>query len=193
MKHWIITLVISIIVLISLHCNAQAPIGYIGLFADESHTSWCVDGEGFYPVEMWVFCLPSLNGQICSEFSISYPSNVITSTMTENHDILSILGCFWDIPNSGDDASCCYRECQYQWHWVLHQLLYVTDQTPSYCEIAPHSDAGVYQFANCLEGYPVEPCIKYTNLYINYNNSDPECTVTSVAEASWGAIKSLYR
>lgn len=194
MRYWIIPFILSILTLTSLPCHADAPIGYIGLFADYEYSTWCVAGEGYYFFEMWVWCLPSYDGQICAEFAISYPSNVIQSTITRNTPLLAVtlpdcIMCEGNMCMVG----CCYVSCQWDWHWIFHQQLYVTDQTPSYCEIVAHPYAGTYQLANCLPGYPVEPCIKYTNLFINYDFSDPECTVTSAAEASWGAIKSLLK
>jgi len=194
MKYWAVPLVAAILFLGYSPCHSQAPVGYIGLFAGEHHGPWCVEGEGFYPVEMWIWCLPSFNGQICSEFAISYPPNVIKSTFAANVAILAVTlpGCIMCEDNICKFC-CCYNSCQMDWHWMCHQLLYVTDQTPSYCEIIPNPDVGAYHFANCDDGYPFEPCIKYTNLYFNYSPGDPECSVTAVEVTSWGAIKSLFR
>jgi hypothetical protein len=190
MRYWIVSIVISFLTLISLPSNAQwGPIGYIGLFADGDHTIWCVQGEGFYPVEVWVWCLPGQNGMICAEFDLEYPSNIIASTVTANPIIPPIV-----VPPPEGGYSLCFSSCQWDWIWIFHQALYVTDSSQSNVEIVPCPCSGAYQFANCLDGFPTEACIKYTNLFINYNYlSDPECTVTSVEEASWGAIKSLYR
>ena len=98
-------------------------IGVINLFADDHHSCWCADGAApFYSVEMWVWCLPSERGQMCAEFAVSYPSNVIESTVTQNDAIISVrLG---DLPNG---VSVCYVVCQYDWNWPFHQTLYVTD------------------------------------------------------------------
>jgi hypothetical protein len=62
------------------------PQGYIGLFTDDSHNEWCVANiGGIYNFTMWVWCLPSERGQMCVEFGISYPTNLILSTVTLNH------------------------------------------------------------------------------------------------------------
>jgi hypothetical protein len=174
------------LMLIATVANAQPPVGYIGLFTSEDHDTWCITGTGFYPVEMWIMCLPSYLGQICAEFRICYPGNTIQSTVTNNDAIISVtLG---DLPNG---MSVCYSECQVAWHWNFHQTVYVTDATQTYIEICDHPDIATFQFANCEDGFPTEPCIKFTNLYLNYDGSEDECGVTATQDASWGAIKSL--
>ena len=172
------------LLLVAGAANAQ----YIGLYVDSDRSAWCATGVGFYPVEMWVWCLPGPQGTICSEFMVGYPMNVIQSVVTWNDPIISVaLG---DLPSG---LSICYIVCQYDWHWPAHQALYVTDPTQTLIEILPHPDAGAYQFANCEPGYPLEPATKLTNLYLNYGPADEECMGTAVEETSWGAIKSLYK
>jgi len=76
-------LLVVAVLLVSSAVFAQGPpVGYMGLYPDDSHSGWCATGVGFYPVEMWICCLPSENDQICAEFAMSYPSNVIQSTVT---------------------------------------------------------------------------------------------------------------
>jgi hypothetical protein len=172
--------------LIATVANAQPPVGYIGLFADVDHTTWCVTGAGFYPFNMYIWCLPSYLGQICAEFMVCYPANVIQSTVTWNDPIISVsLG---DLPSG---LSVCFDPCQTTWFWIANQAMYCTDPTQTYIYICPHPDVGVYQFANCEPGYPTEPCIALTHLFINYTAGDPECETTGTEDASWGAIKSM--
>ena len=176
------------ILLISGAVNAQLPPeGYIGLYADAGHTTQCVSGAGMYQVEMWIWCWPSVRGQICAEFRVLYPANLIQSTVTSNTDIISVtLG---DLPAG---MSVCYLACQTDWHWPFHQALWVTDATQTMIEIGSHPDAGVYQFANCNDGYPVEPCIAYPAMLINVAALDcPE--ILGTEDTSWGAIKSLFK
>jgi hypothetical protein len=180
-------LLVVALLLLAAPLNAQMS-KYIGLYIDELHDMWCATGVGFYPVEMWIWCLPNDLGQICAEFAVAYPPNVIQSTVTQNTAIISVtLG---DLPSG---MSVCYIACQWDWHWNFHQTCYVTDPTPTHIEIIPHPDAGVYQFATCEAGYPTRPCVKLTNLYVNYPLDSPECLGTATEEKSWGAIKSLYR
>lgn len=180
-----------VFLLIGTAGNAQnPPVGYIGLFSNDQHADWCAEGATvFYPVEMWVWCLPSVNGQIGVQFEIGYPYNVAQSTLTWNEELIGAIPAI--APEEGVDVA--YTSCQWDWHWVLHQLIYVTDLVPTYCEIIPHPDSGEYQFYNCQDGYPLEPCIKFTNLYLNYDAESPECAGTATRDASWGAIKHLMQ
>lgn len=186
----VIPLIVVLFLVPSSLQSQLPPEGYIGLFADDVHTIWCVQGVGFYPVEMWMWCLPSYLGQICVEFGVHYPANVIRSTITGNTALWMIIP---GIMCEGDICygSICYIMCQWEWHWVFHQTLFVTDPTPSYCQIIPHPEIGVYQFANCEPGFPVEPCKKLTNLYFNYEWTDPECEGWATESATWGSIKTM--
>ena len=164
--------------------NAQT--GYIGIFTGEDHSTWCASGAGFYPVEIWIMCLPGVLGQICAEFMVCYPLNVIQSTTTWNTPLISV-----SLGDLASGLSVCYVVCQYDWHWICHQLLYVTDPTQTMVYICVHPDVGVYQFANCEPGYPTEPVCILSHLYLNYAPPDPECMGTATESASWGAIKSI--
>jgi hypothetical protein len=167
--------------------------GYIGLFTDGDRSSWCASGTPMYPVEMWFLCLPSYLGQICVEFGILYPENAVRSITTQNTALLTVsmpgFQCDGDICYGG----LCYVACQWDWHWVLHQTIYVMDAMPSYIEIIDYPYSGTLQFANCEPGYPTEPCTVLTKLHLNYAPDAPECTATGVESASWGAIKTLLR
>ena len=163
------------------------PHGWIGLYTDPDHTYWCAEGAGFYLVEMWVWCMPNPElGTICSEFRVCYPPNVIQSTVTWNDPIISV-----SLGDLASGLSVCFIMCQWDWYWICHQALWVTDPTMTIIEICPHPDIGVYQFANCEPGYPVECCVALTKLYINYGPTEPECMGMATQDASWGAIKSM--
>ncbi len=181
-------LLLVALVLVASVANAQFPTGYIALFTDESRTEWCVTGVGFYAAEMWIMCAPSYLGQMCAEFMICYPANVIQSTVTNNTAIISVtLG---SLPAG---MSVCYNDCQWAWHWNFHQTLWVTNTDQTYVEICPHPDTGEISFANCEDGFPMEPCIKFTHFYLNRDPvADDLCNPpTATEDASWGAIKSM--
>jgi hypothetical protein len=120
--------------------------GYIGLYADPGHSVSCVTGVGFYPVEMWIWCLPVEWEQICAEFAIQYPSNVIRSTVTSNDALISVT-----LGDIASGISVCYVQCQYNWYWLYHQLIYVIDDTPTWIEIVKHPDSFIEcpSFAPC--------------------------------------------
>ncbi len=186
------TLLLSALVLCTV-CGAAGaqlpPVGYIGLYTDEFHDTWCANGVGLYPVNMWVWCLPSERGMMCAEFAISYPINVIRSTVVWNPEIPIIV----DPPDPSVGVSICFLNCKWDWTFWFYQQLWVVDPTPVHAEIIKHTDPYVLdiQFANCDPGYPVEPVRKYTNLYINYDPGSSECSGTAVESRSWGAIKRL--
>jgi hypothetical protein len=175
------------LLLVASVANAQLPpVGYIGLFTGEDHSAWCANGTGFYPVDVWILCLPSYLGQICAEFKLSNPPNVIPSTVTFNTPLISV-----SLGDLDPGISVCYVACQDNWHWIAHRLYYVSGPGLTYIEIVPSPGPGVYQFANCEDGFPVEPCIKLTNLYLNAGPGIPECDAMGTQDASWGAIKSM--
>lgn len=176
-------LMVAVCILVAGSVSAQ-PTGYMGLYTDAARSTSCAYGVGFYPVEMWIWNLPSGNGAICSEFMISYPVNVIRSTVTWNTGLISV-----SLGEPGSGLSVCYVACQYDWHWNLHQSLWVTDPTRTEVLIVAHPGVGVYQFANCLPGYPVETPKILTKLLINASGDD--CTPFATTPSSWGAIKSL--
>ncbi|MBN1884734.1 MAG: hypothetical protein JW876_04325 [Candidatus Krumholzibacteriota bacterium] len=157
------------------------PWGYMALYTDANHTVCeAISPGGFYMAEMWIWCLPSDNGQMCAEFSIGYPADIITSTVTPNLDIISVtLG---DLLNG---MSVCYNACQDDWNWPFHQTLYLTGMVPEFVTINPHPDTGAVSFANCLEGFPMEPAVILNHLAINQ-----ACEI-GTEEASWGAIKGM--
>jgi hypothetical protein len=154
----------------------------MGLFADEAY-SICevINPGGFFPFEMWIWCqAPDPIGMICAEFRICYPANVIQSTVTWNDPIISVsLG---DLPSG---LSVCFVSCQYGFLWICHQACYVTDTEPAFIEVCAHPDVGVYQFADCSEGYPTIPISLWNNLALN------QPCVVGTEESSWGAIKSM--
>lgn len=154
-------LLAALLVLCSVPLSAQ--YGYIGLYADAQHNynGYC-PSQGFFPIEMWIWSLPGQNGQMCVEFSIIYPANLIQSTVTQNDDILSVY-----LGTLADGMSACYTECQNDWHWIYHQTLYVTDPAAGVLEVGPHPEIGELQIASCLQGYPVEPCTFLIGLYYN--------------------------
>ncbi|UCF04486.1 MAG: hypothetical protein JSV33_11170 [bacterium] len=162
------------------------PHGYIGLYTDE-HVTCCVTGEGFYPVEMWIWCLPSLKGMICAEFMCVYPANVIQSTVTTNPLVSVTLGTL----DTG--MSVCFADCHWTWIWPFHQALWVTDPTATDISIVKHPDPNIecVQFANCDPGYPTECAVVHTKLLLNQECPPPDCVGTE--EASWGAIKDQFK
>ena len=170
-------------------CAGAGPVlggGLIGLFANDTHDNFCVAGTGMYQVEMWVWCFPSQNGQICAEFKVQYPTNVIVSDVTENMALNSVT-----LGDLASGVSVCYINCQYDWNWPFHQTLYVTSAETTRARIVAHPLVGIHQFASCLDGYPLEECLGRPALLFNVDPSDPQCT-GGTSDSTWGAIKGMY-
>jgi len=162
-------LIIIIILLVASAASSQLPpIGYIGLYADENRAENYIQsptGCAFYPIEMWVWALPGENGLKCAEFAVSYPEfGIFPGTLTINPGNSVVQG------NLKDGFIICMTNCQWDWVWLAHHFLIITSLEPMMFVIIPHPGVvpePAYQFANCLEDYPKEPCIKFTNLYVN--------------------------
>lgn len=150
--------------LIALSAPAGAQFyGHIGLYANVEHeiNGYC-PGVGFHAIVMWIWCQPGQNGNICAEFMIAYPMNIIPSTLIPNDGLISTT-----LGSLATGISVCYNSCQFDWYWIYHQLCFVTDSTPGYIQVVEHPDVGVYQVATCLPGYPTEPVNAWINLYYN--------------------------
>ena len=72
-------LMLAILILsIPVVMNAQAPpAGRIGLYLDEARLQNEVTGGALTQFDVWVWCQPGENGQICAEFAIDYPTGVV--------------------------------------------------------------------------------------------------------------------
>ena len=170
------------------------PLGYIGLYADAretplpdevARTDWCISIAGAQ-FTMWVWALPGENGLKCAEFAVSYPEAGIFPGTEELNPAQSVAQ-----GSLANGLSICFSDCQYDWQWIGYQPIFVMVATPLIFEIVEHPTTypvPIYQFANCLENYPKEPCILFTNLYVN-----GECGPIATEESNWGAIKGLFK
>ena len=133
--------VVILLLLVSSVAFAQLPPqGYMALCTDQTappdyyNTCGVTDVELYSPVEMYIWFLPSDRGQMCAEFMLVYPDNVLQSTLTQNYGICEILGTL----DTG--MRVCYCECKWAWNWMFHQTIYLTDFTPACIKIAKHPD-----------------------------------------------------
>jgi len=197
-------LICAVLLFISSVVLAQQlpPLGYIGLYADMedpgtapectvtdptpgARENWCITvaGEQFL---MWVWALPGENSMKCAEFAVSYPpSGIFAGTACLNPAQSVAQG------SLAGGLSICFTDCNYDWQWIAVQPIFVMAPTALVFEIIEHPTtfpAPIYQFANCLEDYPKEPCILFTNLYVN-----GDCGPIATEESSWGAIKDLFK
>lgn len=187
-------LLMCLVGLLLLSSAAAAQNATIGLFADQdvapapAYESHCVTGEGLYTFEMWIWCRPSADGQMCAEFMLSYPANVITSTVTANVAIVSV-----SLGDLSTGMSVCFKTCQNTWLWCFHQLIYVTNTDVTTIDIMGHPEnGGRILFADCREHYPLSEVPPICGMQLN--TAPEDCfDPTGTEDSSWGAIKSLYR
>jgi len=178
------------VLLFSTAASAQTN-GYIGLFADDAHTTWCATPASIPGnFNMYIFCLPNTDGMYCAEFMLEMPSDptLILATTTPQAGYSIILG------DLASGVSFCFLECKTDWIWIYTVLMVATSGNQNMVQIVPHPTAGGPNFSNCIE--PIRPmynAVIFTNLYANYTDGvDPECSETAVSEMTWGAIKSMY-
>ncbi len=196
LRIWITVVVIDLLAIGNLQAQLP-PFGYIFVFADGNHAEWCINGEGIYKFESWIWCVPSEGGCIGAEFLVVYPSNIQEDTLIVNEDIISNI--------EGDLASGVrvdLSECQYAWFWMLRQEFYVLDTEKSQIYISLNTDTSYTLLRTCETDNPGKPCCA-CSLFVNYDYRDEECSpfdqqicdcsTTETRNFSWGAIKSILK
>jgi hypothetical protein len=146
--------------------NALPQTGYIGIWTDANHSD-CDVYPGLYTAfDAYIWCLPSVNGLIAAEFAVSFPPTVVTIATVQHPDIMVSLGSL----ASGISVAFGEGTCKRDWVWTHHVTCLSMANTASYIGIIPHPATmpqPAYQFASCLPGYPIEPCINLSRLYVN--------------------------
>jgi hypothetical protein len=159
--------------------------GYIGIYADAAHSVRTVCPAQYGQFQAWIYCLPSVNGLQAAEFAVSSPATAVTLVTNQNPMISVALG------SLGAGISVAFAEgaCQMDWVWTHNLVMMSLAAVPGQIKIIPHPGTlpvPAYQFATCQLGYPIEPCINLTPLYICSDGP------LGVQETNWGAIKSLF-
>jgi hypothetical protein len=170
---------------------ALPPVGYIGVFKDATHNTdpgqQMICPAQYAQFQAWIWCLPSERGIQAAEFAVSFPATTVTLVTTKNPGITVELG---SLPG-GMSVAFGEGQCQMDWVW-LYQLTMMQLGPPALpvkIAIIPHPGTlpvPAYQFATCELGYPIEPCIYLTPLYICQDGT------VGVQQTNWGAIKSLF-
>lgn len=182
------------IIIVASSAFALPDTGYIGLFIDATHNTdpaantVCPAAYGQFMC--WIWCLPSVNGLQAVEFAVGFPSTVVTLAVVQNPCITIGLCC--GTLSTGISVAFAEGCCQMDWVWTHQITMMSLAATPAKIAIAPNQNVlpvPAYQFASCEPGYPIEPCIYLTPLYICWS---PDPGPLGVREESWGAIKSLF-
>jgi hypothetical protein len=159
--------------------------GYIGVYNDAAHSvkSICPAQYGNFTAYIW--CLPSVNGLQAAEFAVSFPATTVTLVTTKNPGITVELG---NLPG-GMSVAFGEGQCQLDWVWVYQLTEMSLAAVPAQIKIIPHPGTlplPAMQFASCLPGYPIEPFVNLTPLYLCSDGP------LGVQQTNWGAIKSLF-
>jgi len=167
---------------------SDAPIGYIGIYSDGAHSVNTICPAAYSPFHAWIWCLPSVNGLQAAEFAVAFPATAVTTNTAHNPLIAVELG------NLAGGISIALAEgsCQTDWVWLYDLTMLYLGGVQVKIDIIPHPGTlpePAYQFATCELGYPIEPCIYLTPLYLCWT---PDPGPLGVQETNWGAIKSLF-
>ncbi|MFA4947029.1 MAG: hypothetical protein WC674_00780 [Candidatus Krumholzibacteriia bacterium] len=165
------------------------PVGYIGVFKDATHDTApganviCPAQYGTFSA--WIWILPPVNGLQAAEWAVSFPATTITTVTVQNPAIAVALGSL----AAGISVAFAEGACQMDWAWT-HQLTMMSLAAAVPCKIDiikhPGTLPPAYQLATCALGYPIEPLIYLTPLYLCMDGT------VGVQETNWGAIKSLF-
>jgi hypothetical protein len=167
----------------SLHPSvAQVPSQtHIGLFVDDSHTTWCAFGAPVYEVELWIWVQPGAAGFLGAEFDLPFPAAIdeyagVRAPGLRNVTTTCRVDCPWGF---------IFVDCQTSWVWLYHETLIVSSPDPMTIKPEHHPTGENYVAVwNCNN--EEEQGVILSNLYIN------SCEALPTFEATWGAIKNLY-
>ena len=162
--------------------------GYVGLFADETRSSWCFEAAVYpFAFDVWVYCLPSENGVRAAEFSLGElpPDYFLTGTAPGPAISVTMGDVLYGISYST-------YLCQTDWFLLDIYSMVATASGQASIWIDGHGDTGLISLANCLAGHPIEDAYVYTSIFVNHPLDSPECTGVGTEESSWGAIKNMY-
>jgi len=149
-----------------LQPNILPQTGYIGVWEDANHVDCDVFPPQYTQFDVYIWCLPSVRGLQAAEFAVSFPATVVILATVQYPDITLSLGSF----PAGISVAFGEGNCQMDWVWTHRVRCLSLANTPGYIGIIPHPGTlpvPAYQFASCQVGYPIEPCLNISRLYVN--------------------------
>lgn len=173
---------VALLLIASVASAQLPPQGFIGLFADDLHTEWCVTGTG--SMVLYCFVLPPENGLDCVELRtvLSSATALAVFSPVYNADVMQpVMG---GVPG---DLAACFGSCWGEWVRVFSATLFVMAPTPEMITLEPFTGSPYLKILDCtgIEG----EALKYVDLYVNQGENCPE---TGTRESTWGAIKNMY-
>ena len=177
------TYLIAVLIVVTMLVPATVyagPIAYIGLYNSGTITNPenCFRYSELYEeYDVWVWVLPGDDAMICTQFSIDHHDwvYVIGTTINPEHSV------FLGNPIYPNGVSVCFSECQYEWVWLYHLEMLTKELEYGTIEIRERPSAGVYQIADCNDGYPERPLTILNHFgYMYENYIDEQLRITDV-------------
>lgn len=171
---------VALLLIASVVSAQLPPQGYIGLYADDNHSSWCINATGSQT--MYCFVLPPEAGMKCIEISTVLSSaNIAVFSPIYNDDVAQpVMG---GVPG---DLAACFNSCWGEWVMAFSATLFIMAPTPESVVLEAFTGSPYLKILDCA-GLEVE-ALPMTYLY---TNTDP-CPGTANQESTWGAIKNMY-
>ena len=182
-------LMISLAVLLFSTAASAQTDGYLCLFSDVDHTTWCANAPTIPGTfTMYIYLLPRADGAFGAEFMLDYPDDpdIMTTLETYNSDITIIMGAL------GTGVGVGFNECKTDWFLIASQPIITMSAVQAVVSIAPHPTSGGPSLADCGPLHAKYDAVMWNSLYINYPPGSPECSATANAASTWGAIKNMY-
>jgi hypothetical protein len=191
MKYLIIALCIAIVSPCGILAAGSA---YVGLYSDYSRSTWCVDGEPVYEIDVWVWVLTPQEGMEAFGYNLTIPE---ACTLVDTDYNPSVIPEIVEPPEPGKDPephfdySAALEMCKpYAWIWTYHFVFSVSEGTQGIFEITSHPELGESVLRDCSD--VSHELVKLTNIYVNYPPASAECWTVSTEAVSWSAIKGLF-
>jgi hypothetical protein len=167
---------------------AGALPGYIGMYLDETRTSWCANGTVPYQIEVMFFAAIEGDGVFGYGFDLDIPSN-LEFVSWDGNPFHRLEIC--EIDNCPPGVTGAFTKCLTGWVWLRTAVFDVTSPEPAVLEMIGHPENGLVGLANC-EDEAVWPAV-LTRVYINYGEASPECLqAVPTKRVSWGMVKTRY-
>lgn len=145
------TLLLLIVTLIVLSSSAFTGDGWLDLFADADHSTWCVypPAAQYIPIEVYLFARPPADGFMATECKMVIPDPCASITMEEYHPNMNLALGEWD---TGMGLS--FNQCMTDpWVLLCHLQIISLDCAWSpdcqVIELQPHDDTGFFGFVSC--------------------------------------------
>lgn len=185
-----VLLLVAALMILSSAVSAN-PGGWLDLFADADHGTWCLypPPAQYVPITVYFIARPPADGMRATECKMVIPDPCVSITNEIYHPNMN-LG-FGDWPTG---MSLSFDMCMAETFVMVAeiQILSLSCAWGTGCQIislAARDDSGFFGFATCATGFPPETAEHQVDIYLN---CDPCPDFIATENKSWGAIKTLY-